>query len=79
MADADALHPEFADLWPDSRGRVDARLADLDRGVSALEQGTLAEEDIADQLKEAYNRADPQGWRAVRPGRGALRLRRSSR
>lgn len=24
--------------------------------------GTLAEEDIADQLKEAYNRADPAGW-----------------
>jgi len=26
--------------------------------------GTLAEEDIADQLKEAYNRADPPGWSA---------------
>jgi tetratricopeptide (TPR) repeat protein len=26
--------------------------------------GTTAEEDIADQLKEAYNRADPGGWPA---------------
>ncbi|HJV60198.1 MAG TPA: tetratricopeptide repeat protein [Albitalea sp.] len=26
--------------------------------------GTLAEDDIADQLKEAYNRADRQGWAA---------------
>jgi hypothetical protein len=45
--ESDALHPEFADLWPDSRGRIDARLADLERGVGALESGSLGEEDRA--------------------------------
>jgi hypothetical protein len=47
VADADALHPEFADLWPGSRERVDARLADIERGLRGLEAKTLGEEDRA--------------------------------
>jgi chemotaxis protein histidine kinase CheA len=47
VAERDALHPEFADLWPGSRGRVDERLSDLERGTRALEAGTLGEEDRA--------------------------------
>jgi hypothetical protein len=44
---ADALHPEFADLWPGSRERVDARIADIERGVRGLEAGTLTESECA--------------------------------
>jgi hypothetical protein len=54
VAEPDAIHPEFADLWPDSRGRIDARLADLERGVSALEAGSLAEEDRATARAAAH-------------------------
>src|SRR3954454_14376663 len=45
MADAEAIHPDFADLWPTSRGRIDAAVADVERGVSGLDAGRLTDGD----------------------------------
>ena len=41
MADGDALHPDFADLWPDSRPRIEESLADIERGLTAMHDGSL--------------------------------------
>lgn len=49
MGESERVHPDFADLWPTSRGRIDAALAAVERGVAALEERALGE----DQLVEA--------------------------
>jgi HPt (histidine-containing phosphotransfer) domain-containing protein len=54
VAEEDRLHPEFEDLWPASRGRVDAALAAVTRGVEALEAGALDEDVRADAERSAH-------------------------
>lgn len=43
MADEDRIHPEFADLWPGSQGRIAGALAALERAIGALDDGALDE------------------------------------
>jgi HPt (histidine-containing phosphotransfer) domain-containing protein len=43
MPETDALHPEFADLWPGSLVRIDAALDRIAAGVEAVEAGALDE------------------------------------
>jgi HPt (histidine-containing phosphotransfer) domain-containing protein len=43
VTDGDRIHPDFADLWPTSRGRIDAALALLERAVRASEQDALSD------------------------------------
>lgn len=43
MPASEAIHPLFADLWPESRPRVEAGLAELARGIEQLERGELAD------------------------------------
>jgi hypothetical protein len=50
----DRLHPEFADLWPASQGRIEAALEVVARGVSALEAGELDESTRAEARAGAH-------------------------
>jgi HPt (histidine-containing phosphotransfer) domain-containing protein len=54
VADADRIHPDFADLWPTSRGRIDAALAAVERGVAAAEQHALGDDTRAEARAAAH-------------------------
>jgi HPt (histidine-containing phosphotransfer) domain-containing protein len=54
VTDADRLHPDFADLWPGSRGRIDEALAGVTRGVEALESASLTEGVRAEAERHAH-------------------------
>jgi HPt (histidine-containing phosphotransfer) domain-containing protein len=54
VAEEDRLQPDFEDLWPNSRGRIDEALAGLKRGVEALEAGSLTEDVRAEAERRAH-------------------------
>jgi HPt (histidine-containing phosphotransfer) domain-containing protein len=54
VAEEDRLHPEFADLWPTSQGRIGEALAGITRGVEALEAGALDEDVRAEAEARAH-------------------------
>ena len=54
MADQDALHPEFADLWGGSQGRIGEGLAAIERAVGQLEAGALEEDARAEAEARAH-------------------------
>jgi HPt (histidine-containing phosphotransfer) domain-containing protein len=54
VSEEDRLHPEFADLWPGSRGRIDESLAALERAVAAVEAGALDEDVRAEAEARAH-------------------------
>jgi HPt (histidine-containing phosphotransfer) domain-containing protein len=54
VADEDRLHPDFEDLWPGSRARIDEALAAIARGVEALEAGALPEDLRAEAEARAH-------------------------
>jgi HPt (histidine-containing phosphotransfer) domain-containing protein len=54
VADGERIHPEFADLWPESRGRIDAALASVERAVAAAEQHELADDTRSEARAAAH-------------------------
>src|SRR4051812_7691937 len=74
MSETDALHPEFADLWPGSRGRVDARLADIERGIGALETGALGEAERAAAREGAHKLVGTLGTYGLLATSASLRV-----